>query len=120
MGKNYNRQYIRGKTAKGVKKGGGGYSTYDDQVFMVCGEIGCSIEYVMYSMDYLSFIEAYNHILMYKHGYTRKWKKSGTVGRQEKWVWDEENENMIEFMPTEKDRYEWEKKRNCYVLRTGK
>lgn len=73
-------------------------------------------------MDWHVFLEAYNWCLMYCHGYTRIWAKPGDQegGMKYRKVYDEENQNWIDYMEDEKDRYVWVDKRNCFMLPKGK
>lgn len=82
---------------------------------MVATELGCGIKYIEYEMPYPRFYEAYNWIAMTKYGYTRSWPEARAKRQNEcRWVFDEANQNYIDFMETEKHRYSW--KNNCWYL----
>lgn len=89
---------------------------------MVVSEMQVSFDYVLYEMDWFVFLEAYNWLLMYKHGHTRTWNSEGNEGTGMLYVqvYDEANENWIDYVEAEKDRYVFQSKRNCYVLPKGK
>ena len=88
---------------------------------MVVAEMGVSFDYVLFEMDWFVFLVCYNRLLMYKNGQKRTWtdEDEGTGMLYIK-VYDEANENWIDYVEAEKDRYVFEKKRNCFVLPRGK
>ena len=91
-------------------------------VFLVSKELHLSLDYILYEMEWHIFIEAYNWCLMYIHQYTRTWIKPGedTSGMTYKMVYDEANQNWIDYMESEKDRYEWREDKHCFYLPKGK
>jgi len=93
---------------------------FDDQIYTIAAETNSSIEYILYKMPYIAFLECINWIAMYKFGYTRKWITQEEQTASLEWkVWDEANNNWIDFVPNEIKRYRFEKSRNCYVLPRG-
>jgi len=87
---------------------------------MVATELHCSLEYVLYEMNYDTFYEYQNWISMYKFGYSRRWvTPDDKKGMKYQKVWDCENENFIDYVESEKHRYVENKKRNCYELPKG-
>jgi hypothetical protein len=88
---------------------------------MVVTEMRVSFDYVLYEMDWFVFLEAYNWLLMYKHGHTRSWVKPGEKegGMKYRTVYDEANGNWIDYMESESKRYTWMERQNCFWLKAG-
>ena len=85
---------------------------------MVARELNTPIDYILYEMEWHQFIEAYNWCLMYVHDHQRVWENMAIDENDisNSVVYDEANQNWIEFMPDDKDKYEWQEKRKCWVL----
>ena len=93
-------------------------------VLTVAAETHTPIDYILYVMGWVAFQEAYNWVLQYKFGYERQLiEKEKEIPMEErienKWVYDEENQNWIPYVEAEKARYKWVDRRNCYVLPRG-
>lgn len=83
--------------------------------------MGYTLDFVLYEMEWHQYLECYNWLLMYLHGYKREVIKRGKDkgGMTYKQVYDEANMNWIDYMESEKDRYTWMEGQNCFWLRIG-
>lgn len=58
---------------------------------------------------------------MYTHGHSRRWIEKGeeVSGMTYRQVYDEANQNWIEYVEAEKHRYTWMESKNCFYLKIG-